>query len=170
MPENPVLKAIRQRRSIRRFTTEPVAHEAVAAILEAGRWAPSGLNKQPWRFLALAAGDPRQAVLASCTKYSRIVQTAGTLVCVFLDRELMYSDMKDHQSAGAVLQNMLLAAHAQGLGAVWLGEIVNQAAQVNEALGLPSRYELQAVIALGHPEQSGSAERKPLAELLLEAW
>jgi len=77
--------------------------------------------------------------------------------------------MKDHQGAGACIQNMLLATHALGLGAVWLGQIVNDQAASLAAIDLDeNKYELQAVIALGHPDQKGSSERKPLSDLLLE--
>ncbi|MCM0754998.1 nitroreductase [Desulfovibrio aminophilus] len=167
--ENPVLTAIRERRSIRRYSADSVSREEIEAILEAGRWAPSGLNHQAWRFLVLRPDDPRRDALAGLTKYAHILEGAKALVCVFLDRSGMYHPMKDHQGAGACLQNMLLAAHSLGLGAVWIGEIVNQEPHVTEALGLnPADLELQAVVALGRPDQKGSADRKPLAQLLLE--
>ncbi len=171
MEHNPVLKAIRERRSVRHFTGEPVTREEILEILEAGRWAPSGLNNQPWRFLVVTADDARQAGLARCTKYAPIVRAAGALLCVFLDRGAMYDEAKDHQSAGACIQNMLLAAHARGLGAVWLGEIINQSPQVMKTLGLdPARLELQAVIAVGRPVHPGASSRKALGELLLEEF
>jgi nitroreductase len=167
--ENPVLTAIRERRSIRRYSGDPVSREEIEAILEAGRWAPSGLNHQAWRFLVLRRDDPRRAALAGLTKYAHILERAQALICVFLARSEMYNPMKDHQGAGACLQNMLLAAHSLGLGAVWIGEIVNQEPRVTEALGLdPAALEMQAVVALGHPDQKGSADRKPLSALLLE--
>ncbi|MFP5238936.1 MAG: nitroreductase family protein [Acidobacteriota bacterium] len=169
MEHNPVLEAIRSRRSIRRYKAEAVPRDVLLAVLEAGRWAPSGLNNQPWRFLVVQAGDPRQEALAAHTKYSHIVRQAAALFCVFLDREIVYNRAKDLQGVGACLQNMLLAAHAQGLGAVWLGEIINQEPRVTEALGLDAqRLELMAVLAAGWPDQKGSSDRKPLEELLLE--
>jgi nitroreductase len=146
---NPVLRAILERRSIRHFTKAPVSREDALCVLEAGRWAPSGLNNQPWRFLALFSGDPRQEPLAGCTKYARIVREAGLLVIVLLHRESLYHEMKDHQGAGACLQNMLLAAYALGLS--------------------PKTFELQAVLALGHPARKGSSGRRELSELLVEA-
>jgi nitroreductase len=64
---------------------------------------------------------------------------------------------------------MLLAVHAHGLGAVWLGEILNQEERVLQEFKLSSQeYELMAVVALGHPAQEGTSQRKPLKELLLE--
>ncbi len=165
-----VLDALHGRRSIRRFTAEPVTRDDIVTMLDAARWAPSGLNNQPWRFLVVRPSDPRQEALAGCTKYARIVRDAGALLAVFLDSEACYHPMKDHQGAGACIQTLLLAAHALGLGAVWLGEIVNQAAQVEEVLGLPAgRYQFMALIAVGHPAQRGSSDRVPLEKLLLEA-
>lgn len=166
-----LLTAIAERRSVRKYTDEPVSREDMRAVLEAGRWAPSGLNNQPWRFLALFKGDPRVDALAGCTKYAAIVQAAGALVGVFLDKDAMYSELKDHQTAGAAIQNMMLAAHGLGLGSVWLGEIVNQAPQVLDALDLdPAGYEFMALIALGHPAHPGASSRKPLSELMLEEF
>ena len=167
--QNPVLEAIRARRSIRRYTDEPLRKEDVARILEAGRWAPSGRNNQAWRFLALRADDPRADALARCTKYTRIVKNASALICLFLEKARMYDARKDHQGAGACMQNMLLAAHSLGLGGLWIGEIVNQSRQVSDALGLDAeKLELQAVLALGYPAEAGGADRLPLETLLLE--
>lgn len=171
MPEskNPVLDVIFKRRSIRKYTDEPVTAEEVKELIEAAIWAPSGKNNQPWRFLAVRGDDPRREALAGCTHYSRIVREAPALIGVFLDRRAMYNDMKDHQAAGAAIQNMLLAAHAKGLGAVWLGEIVNQSGKVMDVLELdPGRYWFMALIAVGRPAQKGSSSRKPQAEFMIE--
>lgn len=163
-----VLEAIRSRRSVRSYTDEPVTDAEVREILTAGTWAPSGLNNQPWRFVVVR-DEAAKGELASLTKYRRIVEGARVLLAVFCDREAMYNDVKDHQGIGACLQNMLLAAHGLGLGAVWLGEILNRAAEVNLLCDLPSRYELMAVIAVGRPASTGQVStRKPLADLLLK--
>ena len=169
--EHPVLRAMIERRSVRRFTAEPVSRQALTAVLRAGQWAPSGLNNQPWRFLVVQRGDPRQEGLAACTKYAHILRGAAACVAVLLERSAMYSEIKDHQGAGACIQNMLLACHALGLGAVWIGQIINEQGPPLAVLGLdPADYELQAVIALGHPDQQGSSSRKALGELLLEEF
>ena len=171
MSREQVFEAIFNRRSIRTFTQDPVSKSQVLRILEAGRWAPSGLNNQPWRFVVLPSQDPRQAALAECTKYGKIINSAQVLIVVVVDKEVMYSATKDYQSIGACIQNMLLAVHALGLGAVWLGEILNQGDRVLKDLDLsPEDYELMAVVALGHPAQEGHSQRKPLKDLLLEAF
>lgn len=167
--DNPVIDAILNRRSIRKFTDEPVSREDIITILEAGRWAPSGLNNQPYRFMVTTKEDPRHAKLAECTKYSHIVRASYVCISVMLDKSVMYNQMKDNQGAGACIQNMMLAAHALGLGSVWLGEIINDQATTLGALGKSeNEYELQAVIAIGYPNQKGSSNRKELSELLLE--
>ncbi|WP_031385385.1 nitroreductase family protein [Desulfonatronum thiodismutans] len=175
--EMSVFQALLGRRSVRKFTDRPVDVKDLRRILEAGRWAPSGLNNQPWRFLVVRAGDPRQAALAGLTKYGHIVREAQALIVVFLYKPAMYHEGKDNQAAGACIQNLLLAVHGLGLGGVWLGEIINQEDQVMEALQLGTEeYRLMAVIALGHPAQPSSrldaaagSSRRPLEELLLEA-
>ncbi|GAB7080990.1 nitroreductase family protein [Megalodesulfovibrio paquesii] len=166
---NPVLAALKQRRSIRAFTPEPVTREGVRIILEAGRWAPSGRNNQPWRFLVVMAEDPRKRALESCTQYEHLIRDCQVCICVFLEKSKKYSDLKDYQGAGACIQNMLLAAHALGLGAVWIGQIVNEPEPVFKALGLDgSTYELMAVVAVGRPDETPSSRRLPLEALCLE--
>lgn len=169
--QNEVLDAIFRRRSIRTFTGDPVDRESIETILQAGRWAPSGLNNQPWRFMVLFAGDSRQEGLAECTRYGGIVRKARVLIPVCIDKASMYSATKDHQSIGACMQNMLLAVHSLGLGGVWLGEILNREEQALNVLGLDREaYGLMAVLALGHPAEEGTSDRKPMRELLLEEW
>ncbi len=167
--DNPVIQAMLDRRSIRKFTADPVSRQDILTILDAGRWAPSGLNNQPWRFLVIPRDDPRHAPLAECTKYAHVIRSSAVCIAVTLAKDALYSEMKDHQGAGACIQNMLLAIHALGLGAVWIGQIVNDQAATLGVLGLDQEsHELQAVIALGHPDQKGDSKRKPLSELLLE--
>jgi len=163
-----LLEGIYTRRSVRNFSDSPVEDQHVMEILKAGSWAPSGLNNQPWRFVIVRDKGIRSG-LAGLTRYGRIIEGAPVAVVVFCDREAMYHDVKDHQSIGACLQNMLLAAHALGLGAVWLGEILKNAEEVKALLDLPKQMELMAVIALGHPrDHNQSSSRKDLRDLLLK--
>ncbi len=167
MTAEAVLKLIKSRRSVRRFTGEALSPEMIDMVLEAGRWAPSGLNNQPWRFVVLSDPALKEAI-APLTKYAAVIKGAAVLICTFIHRPSMYNETKDHQSVGACLQNMLLMAHGLGLGAVWLGEILKSADQVREALELGPEHELMAVVALGRPAGGeGKPQRKPLEELVL---
>lgn len=173
MPEasNPVLAALFERRSIRKYTGEPVSREALLQILEAGRWAPSGKNNQPWKFGVVLAGDPRQEQLAGLTKYQPLIQGGKAFVAVFLDKDRMYDPLKDHQAAGACIQNMLLAAHALGLGGVWVGEILKSTPQVLDLFHLsPDACEFMALLVFGHPAAKGASSRRELSDFLVEAF
>lgn len=167
---NPVLEAIYSRRSVRSFTSEAVLREAVLEIIQAGTWAPSGLNNQPWRFVIVWDKEKREA-LAELTRYGEIIRQAPVVIAVFVDREAMYHEVKDHQAMGACIQNMLLAIHALGLGGVWLGEILKNADKVRTLLELPEHLDLMAVVALGHPaHRRQTSSRKPLEEVLLKEF
>ena len=158
-----VEKAIRERRSVREYTPDEVSEGDVEAILESGRWAPSGLNNQPWRFMVLR-GDSKDRI-AKHTKYGHIIMGAPVCIAVFFDDEAGYSRTKDMQAIGACVQNMLLTIHNRGLGGVWLGEIINQRGEVEAELGV--KHELMAVVALGHPTEKSMSDRLDLKSLLL---
>jgi nitroreductase len=91
------------------------------------------------------------------------------LIAVYLNKDDMYDAVKDHQSAGACIQNILLAAEALGLGAVWLGQILKNKIEVNRILELADNFDLMAVIALGYPQHHNQkSRRKDISELLLK--
>ena len=77
-----IFEGIKTRRSIRKFSSEEVSAEAIAKILEAGRWAPSGKNNQPWKFMVL--DKVKKDALAEFTKYSFLVKGANKLILIFL--------------------------------------------------------------------------------------
>ncbi len=166
----PVQDAIRKRRSIREFTEQRVSSALLCKIVSAGIRAPSGLNNQPWRFV-LVQDDTVRAELAGQTTYSHIILAAPALIVVLLDKSVMYNEVKDHQSAGACIQNMLLAAEELGLGAVWLGQILQNSDQVNTILNLGDDFELMAVLALGYPlHRNQESQRKPFADFILQEF
>ena len=167
LSESEVLKAIFERRSIRSFTNSPVSKELVMKILEAGSWAPSGLNNQPWRF-AIVWDSELKEKLSELTRYSRIIEEAAVAVAVFLDHDASYDYIKDCQAIGACLQNMLLAIHDLGLGGVWIGEILKNKDKVRALLGLDDKLELMAVLAIGYPSRRDQkSARKSLDELIV---
>ncbi|GAH84325.1 unnamed protein product, partial [marine sediment metagenome] len=145
-----LLGGIYSRRSVRQYKNQRIEREQLLEIIKAGTWAPSGLNNQPWRFVIIQEQSLRHQ-LAALTKFGRIIEGAPVAIAVFLDKKSVYHDVKDYQAMGACLQNMLLAAHAMGLGAVWLGEILKNSDLVRALLELPDDLEFMAVIAIGHP-------------------
>ncbi len=164
---NPVLEAIYSRRSVRQYTDKPISPELVTEVIRAGTWAPSGLNNQPWRFAIVSDPEIKQK-FEPLTKYSKIIQGAKVLIPVFVDKNAMYHATKDYQAIGACIQNMLLAAHSLGLGAVWLGEILKSADEVRRILGLSDDLELMAVVAMGYPaHRNQRSERKELDEVIV---
>jgi nitroreductase len=162
--EMDMLEMIKTRRSIRKFTGEHLPEETVDSIIEAGMWAPSGLNNQPWRFAVVRDAALKERI-APLTHYSRIIREADVLIAVFLDNEASYDRTKDCQAIGACIQNMLLAIHSMGLGAVWLGEILKSRDEIRRIMEAPESYELMAVVALGHPaDRGGKPGRKSMEE------
>lgn len=160
------IDAIKSRRSVRGFTDGNISDDIIVQILEAGRWAPSGLNNQPWRFIVVRDAETK-IELSKLTSYGPTVKNAPLLIVVFLDKDHMYHYVKDVQAIGACIQNMLLAIHTLGLGGVWLGEILKSGEMVNKVLEAPGSYELMAVVALGHPvEKKRVSERKELIQLV----
>lgn len=163
-----VLEAIYKRRSIREFTDAKISVEQLHEIIKAGIWAPSGLNNQPWRFVIVQNPEIKEQ-LAMQTHYGHIVRDANALIAVFLSRDDMYDTVKDCQAAGACIQNILLAAEALGLGAVWLGQILKNKDEVNRILELDENFDLMAVVAMGHPlHRNQKSRRKEFATFLLK--
>jgi nitroreductase len=166
MESNAVLEAILRRRTIRHYTSREVGEGLLLSILEAGRWAPSGKNGQPWRFIVVREEKIKEA-LSRLTRYGSIIAEASVVITVFLDAGASYDRVKDLQAIGACMENMLLAGHSLGLGASWQGEILNRAEEVEGLLGVPPDFELMAILTLGYPARTDQASsRKEIEDLV----
>ncbi|MDD5773059.1 MAG: nitroreductase family protein [bacterium] len=164
-----MLTTIKTRRSVRQYKEIIPKNADIKKILEAGRWAPSGLNNQPWRFLIVKNKGVINAI-SEFTKYSKVIKGAPVLILVFLDLKASYNRDKDLMAIGASIQNMLLMAHSLKLGACWLGEILNKKEDVRKFLKLDKNLELMAVISLGYPvKKKLKSNRKPLQALLINS-
>lgn len=162
------IDTILSRRSVRDFMDRPVGKDQINTILDAGRWAPSGLNNQPWLYIIVQERDTIEQI-ATCTHYSNVVQNAPLLIAVFLNHDAEYNYVKDVQAIGASIQNMLLACCELELGAVWLGEILNQKEKINSILDAPDSLELMAVLAIGHPfEKERTSTRKSAGDVTFD--
>ncbi|MHA1746483.1 MAG: nitroreductase family protein, partial [Promethearchaeota archaeon] len=136
--------------------------EIILNVLECGRWAPSGVNYQPWHVFVVS--DPSlKANVAKCSKYATVIEGAPHVFVIYLDKTIGYNYTKSVQSIGAFIENLLLGLHASGLGGVWNGEILNNYSCVDALLDIDTtKYELMAVIPFGYPAQKGKSIRKPL--------
>ena len=198
-PDSILLDVIRTRRSIRRYTRQPVPREVLEALLTAASWSPSAHNRQPWRFAAITSaavqetlarqmGDrlradlrvdsvPPEAIEQDAARsYSRITGAAALLVaCLSLVDMDRYPDARRAQaeylmaaqSTAMAVQNLLLAAHAYGLGGCWMCAPLFCPDVVQETLALPADWQPQALITLGYPAESKTKSREPLETRVL---
>lgn len=172
MEKNAFIKALAARRSVRKYTSEPVSSSLLEGLIGVASQAPSGLNNQPWRFVPVSSKRVL-AGLAGCTKYAHVIEGAPAAIAVFLDNTSVYHREKDIQAVGAAIENMLLAAHSLGYGTCWLGEILNRSEDVERLLDVPEGCELMAVITVGRPlpdMSHGKPSRKPLEEIIVNRF
>lgn len=157
-----VFEAIMGRRSIRKYTKDPVSEVLVLKILEAGRWAPSADNSQPWNFIVLRDEEMRRRV-ADATTYGKFLAKAPVGIAVVVDPRASSHPVED----GAIAtQNMLLAAHALGLSGCWIGSYNSiYEERVKEILSIPKNKRLLSIISMGFPAESPTKTRKELREI-----
>lgn len=155
------MKAIFERRSIRKYTNKPIPKENIEKILRAGMAAPSAGNEQPWQFIVL---DDKN-ILNSITEihpYSQMLKEASHAIVVCGDMKLKKFD-EDFwvQDCSAAAENMLIMAQDLGLGAVWLGVYPNEerVQAINRFLNLPEYIVPFSIISLGYP-----AEKKDVSD------
>ncbi len=147
--QNPVIENLLTRRSVRSYTDQDVEPEKIEAILEAGMAAPSGKNGQPWDFIVLTRREILDE-MAERLPYAKMLREARVAIAVCADRTkspYWYVD------CSAAAENILLAAHALGLGAVWTATYPyrDRMDVVKELCGLPGSYDSLCVIPVGYP-------------------
>ncbi|MDG1051695.1 MAG: nitroreductase family protein [Planctomycetota bacterium] len=150
------------RRSIRKFTQDPVDSELIQQVMHAGIWAPSSCNYQMWDLVAVT--DPE--VNATLAGLSTQMANAPVNIVISYGRDFSEEAWANIQSASALIQNMSLAAHALGLGTFWITQ-TGGAEEVREAVGLPYDRMVIAVLALGHPKVTPrrGPKRRPLDQV-----
>ena len=184
------LDAIAARRSIRRFKDAPIPDEALQAVLTAATQAPSGRNRQPWRFIVVQ-GEKRAEMVrvmregiakmkargedpGSSEGTASIMEQAPVTIFVFnpdglhpwLTRSIgqMFADVVNIQSVGAAIQNMLLAAGGLGLGSLWICDVFEAYEELRNWLG--EEDQMIAAVSLGYADESpGPRPRKPVSEV-----
>lgn len=161
MEVNPVLSNIMTRTSIRQYTNEPVSKADIETMLRAGMAAPTAVNKQPWHFVAVTNKDK----LAELAGRRGMIKQAGVaiVVCGNMDKALQGPAQAFWiQDCSAATENILLAAHALGLGAVWTGcyPMDDRVDEVSKVLKLPETIVPLCVIAIGHPAEQPTPKDK----------
>jgi len=153
------IEAIRTRRSIRHYTREPVPDDAITEILKAAMSAPSAGNQQPWQFLIITDRGLCEEI-ATFHPYAQMVREAPVAILVCGDVRLESYKGYWVQDCSAATQNILLAAHAKGLGAVWVGIYPEEGRvkRLQKLLDLPTQVIPLALVPVGIP-----AERVPPA-------
>ena len=148
-----VLENIHNRKSVRQYTSEPVSAEDIETMLRAAMAAPTAVNYQPWRFVVVSERAELDA-MAEVLPFARMLKQAPLAIVVC--GETKWFDGNENpfwqQDCSAATQNLLLAAEALGLGAVWTGVYpdLQRAAQLSEFLGLPSDVQPLCAIPIGH--------------------
>lgn len=152
--QNAVLDNIATRASVRQFKSEPVEKDKITQILKAAMSAPSAMNKQPWRFIVVDDAALKNE-LAQSLPNARMGEKASVviIVCADMDKTIA-GDGKSFwiQDVSAATQNLLLAAHSLGLGAVWTGLYPTARSQTAAAiLKLPENIVPFALVPVGYP-------------------
>mgnify|MGYP001068744350 FL=1 len=153
------MEAILTRRSIRKYTNQPVPEQVVKELLEAAMSAPSAVNQQPWQFIVI---NDRK-ILGEIPKlhpYSLMLRAAPVAILVCGDLQL--EKMRGYwvQDCSAATENILVAANAKGLGAVWLGvyPVERRVTGIKKLLDLPENVIPFSIVSIGYP-----AVKKPPA-------
>jgi nitroreductase len=172
--EMDILKAIKERRSCRSFSPDPISEETIEQILEAAVWAPSPLNSQPWEFIVVTSSEVRDRIVSEverCREWALeksgwkwlasykvdFLRTVPVIIAVIGDPKKTGVDMfleeggvgYQHACAAAI-QNMNLAAHALGLGSLWFTFFDKK--EIREILGIDTRKTPIGLVCLGEKE------------------
>lgn len=163
---NMVLDVIKTRRSIRKFDGTKITEEFMQQILEAGRWAPSGANAQPWRFIVVTEKEKIKSIAERCYYKifkSRHVGEAAAVVVICADPEAgSQTYLLDAAIAGT---NMTLMATSLGIGSCWIGAFEEQ--NLKNMLHIPGKLKIIALIVFGYEVGKASlTPRLPLSSIV----
>ncbi len=150
-------QCIKTRRSVRKFLPVPVEFEKLGRILDAGRYAPSAGNLQNWKFIVVIDEEKKRTIAAACADQFWITEAPFLIVICGepIKTERFYGErgktVYTIQNCAAAIQNMLLVAHDEGLGACWVGAYDD--ARLKSAVSIPDNVEPQAVLAIGYADE-----------------
>ena len=164
-----LMKGIRERRSVRKFTADPVEESDIQTLLEAVRWAPSWANTQVWEVIVIRDDEikKRLSLLLERNPAQKAIVAAPVVMALAAKRgssgyykEKVTTDKGDWFmfDLGIATQNLCLAAHSLGLGSVIVG--LFDAGKAREILKIPEGYDITALVPIGHPAHSPKAPKR----------
>jgi len=167
-----IIEGIITRRSIRKYTDKKISNDQVQMLIKAGMHSPSARNQQPWHFLVLDNRDLMNKI-AEVHPYAKMLTEAQLAIIVCGDESLELSAGYWVVDCSAATQNILLAAHGMGLGAVWLGlhprEERKQA--IRELFKLPKHIQPLSLISIGYPnEHKQASDRYKPERIHYNSW
>ena len=160
-------EAIEKRYSVRAYLDRDVEDEKLRRILDAARLAPSGGNRQPWKFVVVRDAALRKQLVAACNDQAFVAQAPVVIAGVGLapDRIMSCDVPADPVDLAIAMEHIALAAAAEGLGTCWIGAFSQDA--VRELLGVPETAKVIEVMTLGYPADAPrDKSRKPLEEIV----
>lgn len=153
------LEAIRKRRTVRNFTGAPIPRADLETIVDAGRLAASGYNRQPWDFIVVTD----RSMIEQLKIAAQWMEKASAIIAVVLDPSTKYW----LEDGAAAVQNMLVAATALGYGSCWLeGYTLPLESQFKALLNVPKEKRLLTLVPVGVPVEWPTKEKKPLEQVL----
>lgn len=155
-------EVIRTRRSIRSYKSDPIPENVLRRVLEAARIAPSGANRQPWRFIVVKNPEVKRRLAEACNGQMFIAEAPVVVVAcgfnIHYNRGGYMGDFSMLVDVSIAFTHLILAARAEGLGTCWIGSFDNR--RVKKLLGIADDVNVVAITPLGYPK-SPEAFRKP---------
>ena len=153
------LEAIRKRRSVREYTGDPIPRADLETIVDAGRLAATGGNRQPWDFIVVTEREMIEQLKVA----SQWMDRAGAIIAVVLDPSSRWW----LEDGSAAVENMLIASTALGYGSCWLeGYTLPREEEFKALLGVPDDRRLLTLIPIGVPVSWPTREKKSLEEVI----
>ncbi len=163
-----IIKCIKERRSIRKYSSVIPSKVLIVELLEISKWTPSGKNQQPWRVQIIDNSSIIHKIGALTPNSSWIVKVP-MILAIYLDKERSYNYLRDSQSCGAFIQTFMLSSFSKGLSTCWVGEILNCERDALRILRINNtNLELMALIAIGYSdEKTSKPNRRSINEIVI---
>jgi len=157
---NDILEIIKSRRSIRNYKNEKIKDEEILKIVEAGRWAPSASNNQPWRFIIVQNEELIKKIGDACKilTINSFVEKAPLIIIIYTEKKHRWVEL----DCGICAENMMLEAHSIGIGSCFVGAFKEN--KIKEIINLPEDFNVVGLITFGYKEN----EKEPTLRLDLK--